>query len=104
MILGSPHTGVELLSRLLAAYPASLLVSDPGSSVLAPGQEEARTARRLSWVVRRIFQCDLSVLTSLASTGALTQYGDQVRPSHDWNSHHHHHHLRLTGGPQSGEC
>ena len=79
VVLGSPYTGLELLSHLLAAYPASLLVSDPVRAVLAPSQDEVRTARRLSWVVGRIFRCDLPVLLSLNSWGALTRYGDQVR-------------------------
>ena len=81
VILGSPLTGVELLSHLLSGYPATLLISDPARSLLATSQDEARTARRLTWLLGRIFRCDISVVTSLSSWGAVTQYGDKVSSS-----------------------
>ena len=80
VILGCPHTGVELLSSLLAAYPATLLIADPVRPLRAT--DEVRTARRLSWLLGRIFHCDLPVLLSLSSWGALAQYGDKVRTRH----------------------
>ena len=78
VILGSPLTGVELLSQLLAGYPATLLVSDPVRSLPATSQDEVRTARRLSWLLSRIFRCDFPVLLSLSSRGAVAQYGYKV--------------------------
>ena len=82
VVLGCPHTGVELLSHLVSGYPATLLISDPVRPLRAntggDGLEDVRTARRLTWLLARIFRCDLSVVLSLSSWGAVAQYGDKA--------------------------
>ena len=77
LVLGYPNTGVEFLSNLLPAYPASLLLPDPGL-VLQRTEDEVRRSRRLGWVLERIFQCDLSVVLSLPHTMSSSAMIDNI--------------------------
>ena len=76
-MLGYPHTAVELLSRLLTGYPASLLVPDPAGQ-LRTTEDDVTTSRRLSWLLERVFQCDLSVLLSLPHSMAGSPMIDNI--------------------------
>ena len=77
LVLGYPNTGVEFLSNLLTAYPASLLLPDPGLA-LQRTEDEVRRSRRLGWVLERIFQCDLSVVLSLPHTMSSSAMIDNI--------------------------
>ena len=80
LILGYPHVGAESLARLLAEYPATLLVSEPQKAVTQEGEDDMSRSRRSSWLLSQVYNCNrpaLLHLQKLASKGwsPLRKYG-----------------------------
>ena len=80
LILGYQYVGSESLGRLLGGYPATLLLSEPQLATYQDGEDDMSRARRSSWLLSQVYNCDRTVLLHLHKLGskhwaALRRYG-----------------------------